>query len=224
MKKMILAPSVLGADFGHLAEQIQAVERGGAQYIHLGVMDGVFVPNISFGMPLIASLRKDSKLTFDVHMMVEEPGRFVDAVADSGADVITVHAEACRDLDRILRQIKGRGLLAGVSLNPGTPVETIRHVLPLVDMVLIMTVNPGLGGQKMIPYTLDKVRQLRTLCEVTRLSLDIQVDGGVTLENVREFAEAGANVIVAGSATFRGDAEANAREFMKILKEYESER
>ncbi len=217
----IFAPSVLAADFGRLREQIGAVDRAGAQYVHFDVMDGAFVPNISFGMPVIASLRGSTDRFFDVHMMVSEPGRYIREMRESGADGITVHAEACTHLDHTLRGIRDLGARAGVALNPATPFEMIREVLPLADMVLVMTVNPGFGGQKLIPYTLNKVRALRQYCDERDIPMDIQVDGGVYPENVRLFLDAGANVIVAGSAVFAGDAGENVRRFLEILKEYE---
>ncbi|MDR1550823.1 MAG: ribulose-phosphate 3-epimerase [Hungatella sp.] len=216
-----LAPSILAADFKILGQQVAEVAEAGAQYIHLDVMDGAFVPSISFGMPVIGSLRGCTDRFFDVHMMVEEPGRYVNDIKEAGADLICVHAEACTHLDRTINQIKEAGLKAGVALNPATPLSVLDLILPEVDMVLIMTVNPGFGGQKFIPYTLDKVRALRRICRERNLQTDIQVDGGVTCDNVRELIEAGANVFVAGSAVFKGDAAANTKAFLKIFEEYE---
>ncbi len=216
-----LAPSILAADFKILGQQVAEVAEAGAQYIHLDVMDGAFVPSISFGMPVIGSLRGCTDRIFDVHMMVEEPGRYIDDIKAAGADLICVHAEACNHLDRTINQIKEAGCKAGVALNPATPLSVLDFILPEVDMVLIMTVNPGFGGQKFIPYTLDKVRALRRICRERNLETDIQVDGGVTCENVRELIEAGANVFVAGSAVFKGNAAANTKAFLKIFEEYE---
>lgn len=218
---IILAPSILGADFKRLGEQVQEVDRAGAPYIHLDIMDGAFVPSISFGMPVIESLRGCTDKVFDVHMMVEEPGRYVDAMKKAGADLICVHQEACIHLDRTVNQIKEAGLLAGVALNPATPVSTLSCILDQVDMVLIMSVNPGFGGQKFIPYTLEKIRELRNLCNEKGLSTRIQVDGGISPSNVREVIEAGADVIVAGSAVFRGDAKKNVQTFLDIFSEYD---
>lgn len=217
----ILAPSVLAADFGRLGEDVKKAVEGGAEYIHLDVMDGAFVPSISFGMPVIASLRGYTDKIFDVHMMVEEPGRYIDDIKKAGADLITVHQEACVHLDRVISQIKGAGLKAGVALNPATPVSTLDCVLDQVDMVLVMSVNPGFGGQKFIPYTLEKVRALRKRLDGLGLKTDIQVDGGVNRETIRPLIEAGANVLVAGSAVFNGDIKGNVEGFMKIFKEYE---
>ena len=217
----ILAPSVLAADFGKLAEDTAKAREGGARYLHLDVMDGAFVPSISFGMPVIASLRGYTDLVFDVHMMVEDPGRYVESIRAAGADLITVHQEACTHLDRVIGQIKASGAKAGVALNPATPVSTLECVLDQVDMVLVMSVNPGFGGQKFIPYTLDKVRALRQYFDRKGLSTDIQVDGGVNRDTIRPLIEAGANVLVAGSAVFGGDVKANVETFMNIFKEYE---
>ena len=218
---VILAPSVLGADFKHLEREIQTVCNAGAEYIHLDMMDGTFVPSISFGMPLISSIRNCTDKVFDVHMMVKEPYRYIKEIRQCGADLITIHAEACGHLDSTIKVIRKNGAKVGVAINPSTPISTIDLILPQVDMVLIMTVNPGFGGQERISYTLDKVRRLRSRCEERGLSMDIQVDGGVTLDNVREFLEAGANVIVSGSAVFRGDAKQNTTKFLEIFKEYE---
>ncbi len=221
MNMIILSPSILGADFKRLGEQVEEVARAGAPYIHLDVMDGTFVPSISFGMPLIESLRSCTDRVFDVHMMVEEPGRYVDAMKKAGADLICVHQEACLHLDRTVHQIREAGLRAAVALNPATPVGTLDLILSEVDMVLLMTVNPGFGGQKFIPYTLEKVRSLRRMCSERGLSTQIQVDGGITTDNVRDVIDAGADVIVAGSAVFKGNPSENVKRFLDIFQEYE---
>ncbi len=217
----ILAPSVLAADFSKLGEEVKKVADAGAQYIHLDVMDGAFVPSISFGMPVIEKLRGCTDAIFDVHMMVEEPGRYVQDMKKVGADIICVHQEACVHLDRTINQIKEAGCKAAVALNPATPVETLSCILDQVDMFLIMSVNPGFGGQKFIPYTVEKIKKLRKMLDDAGLKTDIQVDGGVSAANVRTLIEAGANVFVAGSAVFKNDAAANTREFLEIFKEYE---
>lgn len=198
-----LSPSILSADFGTLREDLRVLEEAGTKYLHFDMMDGDFVPNISFGMPVIQSVRKDNHCFFDVHMMVSEPGRYIDAVADAGADGITVHQEACTHLDRTLQQIRERGLKAGVALNPATPISTLDCVLPMLDLVLIMSVNPGFGGQKLIPYTIEKIRALRKRADALGLALNIGIDGGVTLDNVQEIKDAGANFFIAGSAVFK---------------------
>ena len=217
-----LAPSILAADFARLGEQVRAVDEAGAQYIHLDVMDGAFVPSISFGMPVIKSLREITDKVFDVHMMVEEPGRYVEDMCRCGADLITVHAEACTHLDRVVNQIKEGGMRAGVAVNPATPLSVLDPILGELDMVLIMTVNPGFGGQKFIPYTMEKIRSLRRILTERELAADIQVDGGISSANVREVLEAGANVFVAGSAVFGEDPGARTREFLDIFGEYEA--
>lgn len=214
----ILAPSVLGADFARLGEQIRETKEGGAAYLHLDVMDGAFVPSISFGMPVISAVRGCSDQVFDVHMMVQEPGRYVEAMKAAGADLICVHQEACTHLDRTIHQIKEAGLKAGVALNPATPVSVLDCILDLPDMFLLMSVNPGFGGQKFIPYTLEKIRGLREKLNVRGLTTDIEVDGGITLNNVREVLDAGANVMVVGSAVFQGDALENTRAFMEKMR------
>ena len=216
-----LAPSVLAADFTKLGEELRAVDEAGAQYIHLDVMDGAFVPSISFGMPVLAGIREATDRVFDVHMMVEEPGRYVEDMRRCGADILTVHAEACTHLDRVVNQIKEGGMRVGVALNPATPISALDCILGNVDMVLIMTVNPGFGGQRFIPYTLDKIRSLRRRIEEQGLSVDIVVDGGISPATVRPVLEAGANVFVAGSAVFGQDPAARTREFLEIFKEYE---
>ena len=204
-----LSPSILSADFGRLAEQVKICDQAGAQYIHIDVMDGIFVPQITIGMPVIKSLRKYTEKILDVHLMIEDPDRYVADFADCGADIITVHAEACKHLDATINHIKELGVMAGVAINPATPIEDIKLVLPNVDMALIMTVNPGFGGQSMIPYTLDKVRELADYAAAKNLKLDIEVDGGVKENNIDQFLAAGANIIVAGSAVFSGDIASN---------------
>lgn len=217
MRKNLLSPSLLAADFSRLAEDIRNVEEAGAQYLHLDVMDGAFVPSISFGMPVIQSLRKNSNMTFDVHLMIEDPDRYLDEFAAIGADILTVHAEACTHLDRTIQKIHQLGKKAGVALNPATPLSVIEWVLSEIDMVLLMSVNPGFGGQKYIPYVTDKIRALRAMVDGRGLETDIEVDGGVSLANVSSVLEAGANVMVAGSAVFRGDAAENVKAFLEKL-------
>lgn len=202
---LIISPSLLAADFSRLGEELATAKEAGAQYLHLDVMDGVFVPNISFGIPVIEALRKVSDLTFDVHLMIVDPIRYVDAFAKAGADLITFHYESCDDPLQTLRAIKARGLRAAVAIKPATPAEVVFPLLRELDMVLVMTVEPGFGGQKMIPEAVEKVRTIRTLANEQGLSLDIQVDGGINADNLKYVTEAGANVIVAGSAIFRSD-------------------
>lgn len=212
-----LAPSILAADFSKLGEQLHLLDETGVQYVHIDVMDGMFVPSISFGIPVIRSIRPCTDRIFDVHLMIEEPERYIADFADAGADLITVHAEACKHLDRTIDSIKERGLQAGVAINPATPLSAIACILHKVDMVLVMSVNPGFGGQKLIPYTVSKIRELKKIIDEEGLKTDIEVDGGINLENVQEVLDAGANIIVAGSAVFRGDAAENAERFLRIL-------
>ena len=212
-----LAPSILAADFSILGEQIKKVARAGAEYLHIDVMDGSFVPSISFGLPLISSIRKSTGLTFDVHLMVTEPERFVDQFADAGANILTVHQEACTHLNRTLKHIKERGVKTGVALNPATDISTLKYVLNYVDMILVMSVNPGFGGQEFIPETLEKLKDVKNMVKASGRDIDIEVDGGITLKNVDTILKAGANVIVSGSSVFRGNITDNVKSFLEIL-------
>lgn len=213
-----LSPSILAADFACLGEQIRAIDEAGAQYVHIDVMDGKFVESISFGIPVIKSIRKCTDRIFDVHLMVDEPTRTIELAADAGADIITVHQEACANLEGMIDMIKSLGLLAGVAINPDTSIEEIEYLLPKVDMVLIMTVFPGYGGQKLIPECVDKVRKLRNSITSKGLDVDIEVDGGINIDNVAELVDAGANVIVAGSAVFNGNISDNVSHFLDVLE------
>lgn len=212
-----LAPSILSADFSRLGEDLSLVEKNGITMLHIDVMDGMFVPSISLGFPVIESIRKNSDMIFDVHLMINEPERYVERFAESGADRITVHAEACLHLHRVMQQIKGLGKKCGVALNPATPLSALDYILEDVDMVLLMTVNPGFGGQKFIPAMYEKIRTLRERITAGGLQADIEVDGGIKVSNVREVTAAGANILVAGSAVFEGDIEKNVREFKRLL-------
>lgn len=216
-KEFILAPSILSADFLNLGRDVSTVVKAGAQYIHIDVMDGMFVPQISFGTPVIKALRPLTDAVFDVHMMVEDPGRYVEEYARLGADIITVHAEACTHLDRVIQQIKASGKKAAVSLNPATSLHVLDYVLEELDMVLLMSVNPGFGGQKYISYCDEKIRALRAMIDERELSVKIEVDGGVNASNVKRLADCGVDIFVCGSAVFEGDIEENMKKIMGQL-------
>lgn len=198
-----LSPSILSADFKKLGEDILNLEKYGADLIHIDVMDGMFVPNISFGIPIMKSIRPITKMPFDVHLMIEEPSRYIEDFVKAGADIITIHYEADRHLDRTINYIKEFGVKAGIAINPATPVSSIKHLISEVDMALIMSVNPGFGGQKYIKYCSDKIREVKELSKDVNNGLLIEVDGGIGVDNVSEVVNAGANVIVAGSAVFK---------------------
>ncbi len=217
-----LAPSMLSADFAKLGEQLRILEENDVKWLHIDVMDGQFVPPISFGMPVIQSLRKSTNLFFDVHLMVEEPGRYSEDLKKCGADMVTVHAEACRHLDRTLQSIRDQGMQAGVVLNPATPLNVLDYVLDRIDMVLLMSVNPGYGGQSYIPVVTQKIRDLRKkLDDAGYPNIPIEVDGGVNEKTVDEVLEAGAEILVAGSAVFKDDIAANIRFFQDKFRAFE---
>lgn len=211
-----LAPSILSADFARLLEDVKKVEKAGCEYLHIDVMDGHFVPNITLGPGIVKSLRKDVNMVFDAHLMIENPDNYIKEFADVGCDIIVVHQEACTHLHRTIQNIKSHGIKAGVALNPATPIETIKYVLQDVDMVLLMSVNPGFGGQSYIPVVTEKIKELKALIDEMNLDIDIEVDGGVKPSNIAEVVNAGANVIVAGSAIFNAG---NIDEAVKSLRE-----
>lgn len=213
--EIIISPSILAADFNILGQQIKEVEKSGAKYLHIDVMDGMFVPSISFGMPVIRSIRKNTDLFFDVHLMIEEPLRYVEEFAECGADMITFHLEAAEGhVEETIDRIHSLGCKAGLSIKPATPVSAVEPYVEKLDMILIMTVEPGFGGQKYIESSTEKIRQMRQIVTEHGLETDIQVDGGITADNVSTVKEAGANVIVAGSAVFKGDIVSNVKRLM----------
>lgn len=213
-----LCPSILAADFCELGKEIEIVERAGVPYLHFDVMDGMFVPSISFGMPVLASVKKRSKLFMDVHMMVQDPERYIEEFIKLGADGITIHTEACDCVPETLSKIRTLGAKCGIAINPETPVSAALPYIAMVDMVLVMTVRPGFGGQKYITGCLDKIKAVRKVVDEKYPDVKIEIDGGVTLGNLKENLDAGANVIVAGSAIFKGDIEANVKEFLKRME------
>jgi ribulose-phosphate 3-epimerase len=216
---MILAPSILSADFGHLADEIAAAERGGAGLVHVDVMDGHFVPNLTVGPPIVKAVRRATSLPVDVHLMIENADRYVDAFVDAGANWISLHVEALPHLQRTVAHLRGRGIRPGAVLNPSTPLTTLEESLPELDYVLIMSVNPGFGGQAFLPASLDKIRRLSEQVRSRGLKTQIEVDGGVDATNIRSLAAAGAEVMVAGSAVFgRGNAEADARRLVEACR------
>ena len=217
----ILAPSILAADFKTLGEQMKLTEENGAKYLHFDVMDGMFVPSISFGMPVLQSIHDATGQVMDAHLMVQEPIRYVEAFQKAGADIITVHLEACEDVRATIKKIRDCNMKVGLSICPDTPAEAVEELLSEIDMLLVMSVHPRFGGQKFIPESLEKIRAIRSMIEEQKLDVDIQVDGGIYLSNVREVLDAGANIIVAGSAVFKGNPGENTKEFMEILNNYE---
>lgn len=209
-----LAPSILSANFGSLLEDVKKVEKGGADLLHIDVMDGHFVPNITIGPLILDSLKDKTHIPFDVHLMIENPDKYIASFAKSGADIITVHAEASNHIHRTIQNIKSHGIQAGVSLNPGTSLSAVEYILDEVDMILIMSVNPGFGGQKFIPSALDKIKNLKRIIDDKGLDVEIEVDGGIKLENARQVVDAGADILVAGSAVFNsGDIDAAIKSF-----------
>lgn len=213
-----LAPSILSADFSRLGEELALVEECGVTMLHIDVMDGMYVPSITLGFPVIESIRKNSNMIFDVHLMIKEPERYLERFAQCGADIITVHAEACLHLHRTLQQIRQLGKKCGVALNPATPLSVLNYVLDDLDMVLLMTVNPGFGGQTFIPAMYEKIRALRDKIAEKDRKIDIEVDGGIKASNTKQVLEAGANILVAGSAVFGEDIAANIKEFQELLQ------
>lgn len=200
-----LAPSILSANFADLLADCKKVEEAGCEYLHLDVMDGHFVPNITFGPQVIKSIRKDINMVFDAHLMIEDPDKFIPQLADAGCDIITVHQETCIHLHRTIQNIKSNGMKAGVVLNPATSVSTIKHILSDIDMALLMSVNPGFGGQKFIPEVIEKIKELKAMIDEKGLNIDIEVDGGINADNIKTVVDVGANILVAGSAIFGKD-------------------
>lgn len=214
----ILSPSILSADFTVLGEQIAEVDRAGARYIHIDVMDGIFVPSISYGMPVIKSIRKATQRVFDVHLMITDPIRYIEDFAEVGADIITFHLEAAPDVQAVIDKIHSLGKKAGLSIKPGTEVKELEPFLDKVDMILVMTVEPGFGGQSFIPESISRIREVRKMLVEKNISTDVEVDGGIYTENVNAVLEAGANVIVSGSGVFKGNPRENVKKFLEILE------
>ena len=214
----ILSPSILSADFTILGDELKVIDEAGSEYIHIDVMDGIFVPSISYGMPVIKSIRKATKKVFDVHLMITEPERYINEFVESGADIITFHVEATKDPGKVIDMIHEKGLKAGISVKPKTPLEAIEPYLEKIDMLLIMSVEPGFGGQAYIEGSTEKIRAAREMVKAHGLNTDIQVDGGINLQNLPEVLEAGANIIVAGSSVFKGDVAGNVKAFLDIMK------
>lgn len=213
----ILSPSILSADFTILGQQLKVIDEAGSEYIHIDVMDGIFVPSISYGMPVIKSIRKATKKVFDVHLMITEPERYINEFVESGADIITFHVEATKEPNRVIDMIHEKGLKAGISVKPKTPLSAIEPFLEKIDMLLIMSVEPGFGGQAYIEGSTEKIRAAREMVKAYGLDTDIQVDGGINLQNLPEVLDAGANIIVAGSSVFKGDVAANVKKFLEVM-------
>ena len=215
-----LSPSILACDYNNLGAQVKEAVDAGAQYMHLDVMDGLFVPSISLGMPVIASLRKSTDVIFDTHLMINEPIRYIDEFVKAGSDIITVHVEACEDVKATIKKIKDSGVKAGVVINPATPVEELLPYVDMVDMILLMSVNPGFGGQKYIDSVTEKIKAVRKIIDESGKNIELEVDGGVNMSNIDIVLEAGADVIVAGSAVFGGDITENVKKFLEVFEKY----